>query len=226
MGTVPVNKVGKIEFYETHIDQWSSNALAIGLSVAECGALASLVTTARADLVAQEIAADDARSATGTCNTSVGTMHSLGATMIAKIRAFAEATNSPGVYSLANIPPRADPTTVGPPGQCVELTVSLLIGGQLQLRWKSTNPENAGGTVYEVRRKIGSSPFIVIGAAGGDKTFIDDTLPVGSTGVVYELTGIRSTRRGLANQFNVNFGVGGGGGFTVTQVTPEAKLAA
>ena len=62
MGTVPVNKVGKIEFYETHIDQWSSNALAIGLSVAECGALAALVTTARADLVAQEIAADDATS--------------------------------------------------------------------------------------------------------------------------------------------------------------------
>ena len=60
---------------------------------------------------------------------------------------------------------------------------------------------------------------LMVAAAGGDKTFIDDTLPVGSTGVVYELTGIRSTRRGLSNQFNVNFGVGGGGGFTVTQVT-------
>jgi hypothetical protein len=105
---------------------------------------------------------------------------------------------------------------------------TLAQNGWITLKWKCTNPEGASGTGYEVKRKVGSGAFSIIGIGGGDKTYVDSTLPAGSTGVVYQVTGVRSGLRGPAAQVNVNFGVGGGGGFTVTSVTEGAdvKLAA
>ena len=43
----------------------------------------------------------------------------------------------------------------------------------------------------------------------GNRTFTDTTLPAGSRGVIYQVTAVRSTRRGESGQFNVNFGVDG-----------------
>ena len=47
-----------------------------------------------------------------------------------------------------------------------------------------------------------------LGTAGNRK-LTDTTLPAGSRGVTYQITAIRSTRRGESGQFNVNFGVDG-----------------
>jgi len=148
--------------------------------------------------------------------------------VIAQAKVFAEANNNPNVYLLAQIPPPAIDAPVPPPGIARDFTVTLGQNGWLTVKWKCTNPEGAQGTAYEVQRKIGSGNFVYIGIAGGDKTFIDNTLPAGSTGVVYQVTGVRSGLRGPAAQVNVNFGVGGGGGFTVASVTEGAdvKLAA
>ena len=66
-------------------------------------------------------------------------------------------------------------------------------------------------------------------ALTGTREFLDTTLPssMAATGVNYQITAVRSTSRGVPSIFNVRFGVSGGGGFTVTAVTPEGvKLAA
>lgn len=225
MSVVPNTKSGKLEFYESHIEGWVENAADIGVQPSQLTALSALIAAARTSYTAQQVAADAARDATGDSNLAISAMHKLGSATIAQIRAFAETTNNPGVFTLASLPFPADPSPVGPPGKPSDLEVSILIGGSLHLRWKCENPPNASGTVYEVRRRIGGGSFVIIGAAGGNKEFIDATLPGGSTGVVYEITGMRTGLRGLSNQFNVNFGVGGAG-ITVTAAGDGVKMAA
>ena len=67
-----------------------------------------------------------------------------------------------------------------------------------------------------------------VGIAGGKK-FTDATLPAGGGPVTYKIVAVRSTAIGVANEFIVNFGVGGGGQMTasVEPVGPTSpKMAA
>ena len=93
-------------------------------------------------------------------------------------------------------------------------------GGALQINWKCTNPPGTNGVVYEVRRRLGLGEYTFIGAVG-TKKFIDNTLPIGSSNVSYQVTGTRGNLRGVSSSFNVTFGVGGGG-LTIASV----KMAA
>ena len=103
--------------------------------------------------------------------------------------------------------------------------MALLQDGSLKLKWKCNNPANTQGTTYEVFRKVaGQGGFGYVGGSG-IKEFVDDTLPAGSEGVTYQLTAVRSTKRGLPAQFNVNFGVSSSGA-TTASVAIEPKLAA
>ena len=86
------------------------------------------------------------------------------------------------------------------------------------LKWKCANPVGSVGTLYEVRRKTGTSAFTLL-STEGTREFTDESLPAGATGVTYEITARRTTVRGMPAQFNVNFGVGSGGGIFITSVT-------
>jgi len=145
-----------------------------------------------------------------------------GADMIQTIKTYAQTTNNPNVYVLAQIPPPAQGGTTPPPGTPFDFTVGLLQDGSLQLKWKCSNPSGTVGTIYEVKRQIGGGAFEFVGATGV-KTFTDDTL-TGASPVTYQITAVLSTARGNPAQFVVNFGVGGGG-LTVASVvsTPESS---
>ncbi|MCC6951557.1 MAG: hypothetical protein IT433_08925 [Phycisphaerales bacterium] len=124
----------------------------------------------------------------------------------------------------------ATPGTTPPPGTPFEFTVGLLQNGALELKWKCSNPSGTVGTIYEVKRSIGSGAFAFIGVSGV-KMFTDETLPNGAMPATYQVTAVRSTARGNPAQFTVNFGIGGGGGFAITSVTEgtaatPVKLAA
>lgn len=238
MGVVPNNRLGKIEFYESHNSAWSTNAAAIGLTAGKVTALAGLTTTARKAYDAHVTAQAAAKAATQTFYDAVRFMHSspgAGADMIETIKNFAQTTGNPAVYNLAQIPPPATPGTTPPPGTPFQFTVGLLQSGAIELKWKCSNPSGTQGTIYEVRRKIGgggsgsSNPFTFVGATGVKK-FTDDTLVggSGSSSVTYQVTAVRSTSRGTPAQFNVNFGVGGDGQAfaTITGENAGVKMAA
>ena len=156
-------------------------------------------------------------------------MHSspgLGADMIQTIKTFAQTTNNPNVYVLAQVPPPAAGGVTPPPGTPFNFTVGLLQNGSLELKWKCSNPSGTVGTIYEVKRSIGSGAFTFVGATGV-KTFTDDSLPAGATPCTYQVTAVRSTARGNPAQFTVNFGIGVG--LTIASVTDgdsEIKMAA
>lgn len=231
MGVVPDSRLGKIEFYEAHIAPWTTNAAAVGLTPASVTALGTLTTQARAAFNAAEAARQAAKAATQNFYDKVRAMHSgpgAGQDMIDTIRVYAETKNDPNVYNLAQIPPPATPGVTPPPGTPFEFTVGLLQNGALELKWKCNNPSGTQGTIYEVKRRIGESGAFQFVGAIGVRTFIDDTIPSGSSPVTYQVTGVRSTQRGNPAQFTVSFGSGGGGGFAITSVkeTSPARIAA
>src|SRR5688572_17274791 len=214
MSTVPNGRLGKLEFYEGHLPTWSSNAVPIGLTLPLVAALGTATANARAAYIAHTTALEASKAATLNFYDKVRIMHNnpgMGADMIQTIRTYAQTTNNPGVYVLAQIPPPAAPGPTPPPGKPSDFSVGLLENGSLELKWKCNNPSGTQGTIYEVlRREAGSADFAFVGASGA-KSFVDTTLPSGSAPVTYEVTAVRSTARGNPAQFTVNFGTGGGG---------------
>lgn len=228
MGVIPSGRAEKIAFYNTRIPAWETHFGDIGLTSPEVANMASLVEAAVTAQQAAEVAREESKAATQAYYAAVAAMGKTGKGLVETIRTYAVDTGNSNVYTLSLIPPPVIDTAIPPPGTPRDFTVTLATTGWLTVKWKCTNPEGAAGTAYEVQRKIGGGNFVFIGIAGGDKTFVDNTLPAGSTGVVYQVTGVRSGLRGPSTQVNVNFGVGGGGGFAVTSVTEgsDVKLAA
>ena len=227
MSVVPNTRVQKIEFYEVHSAVWRSQVAAVGLTAEETAEMEDRTASARAAYQAALNARDAAKAATNNFYDLVSDMGSFGAGLMSKIRGFAESTQNPNVYTLAQIPPPATPTPAPAPGTPMDFVVTLMQNGAVELKWKCANPAGVSGTLYECRRTIGAGPFVFIGATGV-RSFTDDTIPTGSQGVVYEITAVRSTKRGNPAQFNVNFGVGGDG-MLFAQVSEHAgamKMAA
>ncbi|MBI2756718.1 MAG: hypothetical protein K2Q09_10340 [Phycisphaerales bacterium] len=151
-----------------------------------------------------------------------------GADMIQTIKTFApptQTTSNPNVYVLAQVPPPAVPGTTPPHGTPFDFTVGLLQDGALELKWKCGNPSGTVGTIYEVKRQIGSGAMTFVGATGV-KSFTDDSLPSNASPCTYQITAVRSTARGNPAQFTVNFGIGGGGlvGVTSARVTESGPM--
>lgn len=148
------------------------------------------------------------------------------------VRVKAAASADPQVvYNAAAIPAPAAPTPVAPPGTPRDFTVNInTSNGAVVLKWKNTNPANGQGTVYLVQRKFsqtGAPQFI--GLAGGEKTFTDATLPLGTDAVIYMVTGQRSGVQGGTAEVNVRFGTIGGNTTASIFSTPgqnATKLAA
>lgn len=228
MSVVPESRLGKIQFYESHTlagGPWATNAVAIGLLPTSVTTLGTLTMQARAAYNAAEAARQAAKTATQNLYDKVRALHSgpgAGQDMIDTIRLWAETKNDLNVYTLAQIPPPATPGTTPPPGTPFEFTVGLLQNGALALKWKCNNPSGTQGTIYEVKRKIGSGAFNFVGASGV-KTFTDETLPNGSAPATYQVTAVRSTSRGNPAQFTVNFGIGGPG-LTIASITEGGAM--
>lgn len=223
MSILPDSRKGKLEFFESHWETWLENATSIGLNSTIVNQLKTYVMDEREAFNAATLARDTSRSATNTWYVSSDTTVNLGRDLIKTIKAFAETSGNPNVYSLANIPAPVVPGPVGPPGTPMDFKVALRGDGALLLSWKCVNPVGSQGTIYEVRRKVaGQSAFEFLGA-NGPKKFTDASIAAGSSNVMYEITAVRSTVRGAPAQFVVNFGVGGDGA-QVVSIAPMSAM--
>ena len=212
MGIVPPSRIGKVQFYEAHIQPWTTNAAAIGLTPADVAALAAATGAARVAYNAMLAARDAAKAATQNFYGKVSIMHSdpgAGSDMIDTIKNFAQSNDNPNVYVLAQIPPPAQGGAVPPPGTPFDFRVGLRQDGAVELRWKCNNPSGAAGTVYEILRGVSGGALQFVDNAG-ERLYLDQTVPANSGPVTYQITGVRSTLRGDPAQFTVQFGAGNG----------------
>lgn len=221
MPIVPTKVQDFLDFAEQHGTLWNDVYAQIGISTGQASAYKAATITARS-VYNDALAADAAKKvAVNLSQNTVRDLREQTADLIALIKGHADNAADPTVvYNAAQLPTPQPPQPAPPPGTPTDFTVALVPEGWLNLGWKCANPPGVAGTIYEVRRRIGSGEFEFIGAIGVRK-LTDNTLPAGSSSVTYQVTAIRGTTRGITGQFLVNFGVGGGG-FTVSNV----KLAA
>ncbi len=225
MSIVPNDRLGKLEFYEAHLEPWGEHAANIGITQTQLTGLTTLTNAARAAYNAAEAARNASKAATQDFYDAVRAMHSApdaGQDMINDIKNYAESKDDPKVYVLAQIPPPAAPGAVPPPGTPFDFNVTLLQSGALELKWKCNNPPGASGTVYEIQRRLAEGAWTTLSPTG-TRAFIDSTIPAGGSPVMYQITGFRSTLRGMPATFTVMFGVGGNGA-TLATITPAVSM--
>ena len=186
MSTVPVKDIECIQFFEFHYPIWNSAPPAtIGLTPLQLTALDIATKAARNTFTAQQNAKNAAKAATVNFRTAIGTLRNSGADLVKAIRAFAQTSNNPAVYSLAQIDPPAPPVPRPAPGQPNDFTVNLSTEGAIVLKWKATNAAASGGVYFNIRRKLSGDvptivmkngqPWLAIGTPGGHT--IGQTVP-------------------------------------------------
>ena len=219
---LPEGAIRRVEFFETREADWQTSATLIGTTSAAVTALTAKVTAAREAFNAQQLAFAQAKAATQAFRDAERAMTLAGTEIIKQVKARA-ATGGNAIYTLALLPVPATPAPLPPPGTPSDFTAALNPDGSLKLRWKCANPAGAGGTIYQVSRKVGTAAFSVIGGSG-NKIFVDAICPAGVPAVTYQVQAVRSTAGGTPAQFIVNFGVTGAGEATAGVTGP--KLAA
>lgn len=196
MGVLPDSRLAQIEWFEQRLAAWAADPAAIGLTGQQIMDLTPLVTAARAGYNAAQQARADSKSATVTFHSATESLVDTGRDLIRTIKAYAETTDDPNVYVLANVPPPSDPTPAGPPDTPTGVTGSINSDGAVVLRWEGTL---AYSTFFEILRRLeGQTEWTVIDSVGA-KRYLDEGVPVGTTSVQYR---VRAKRGGLTSAAN------------------------
>lgn len=208
MSVLPDSRIERIEWFENRLAQWLANATDIGLTAAQVTQLQGEITAARVAYNNAEQARNASKSATVAFYAGEEAMTADGRDLIKTIKAFAETTNDPNVYVLADVPPPAEPEPKGAPGTPTDIRTTLNSIGQIELTWKATDAAPSSGAYFTIERRLdGESSFTLRGSAGA-KTFTDNTIPLGTAQATYVITPHRGELVGTpSQQVTVQFGV-------------------
>jgi hypothetical protein len=206
MPTIPDTYLGKLEFFETHLPIWAVNPVAIGLIATQIVELTARTDQARADFDAQVAQKANAINSTQIQKDSNAFMYDLGADLVKTIRAFAQTTDDPNVYTAASIPPPAPPSPPGPPEMPTNLSASILSPFGLGLEW---NASLAKGTFFGIWRRLDSETSATLIKTSKNKSFEDRTLPDGTASVDYYITAYRDDFEVNSAIFTIQIGANG-----------------
>lgn len=204
---LPSSREDMIAWFADRDTDWAAAPTAIGLTTTQVTQLTAMVTAAQTALGNATAARIASKDATVSYHITADALRTFGSDLIKVIKAYAESTNNPTVYSTASIPPPAPPSPAGPPAQPTDLAAQLLPGGGLRLTWKGTIAQKAYFSVY--RRAEGQTAFSLLDSPA-TKSFDDLTIPAGANSVTYFIQARRDDFRVDSAYFQVNFGSGAG----------------
>jgi hypothetical protein len=222
MSILPQALNDQIIFCEAHAPVWAAAPTTIGLTAAQCTALAAATSNARSSFNKAQNAREASKAATTTLHGDVTILRGQVSDLIRQIKAYAELQANPmTVYAAAQIPPPAAPTPMPAPGKPTDFAVVLNGDGSVTLSWASADSAASTGAFFAVMRKLpGEGGFSGIGGASGSTSenrrpfFTDGTVPASaaSQGAQYIVHGFRGTRMGEpSDAVIVQFGSDGAG---------------
>ncbi len=240
MGTVlPDNPAAQLEFFQVHAQHWSVDPPAIGLSDALAAEVAAATARAAAAFAAAQVARQAARSATRDWEDAAASLRELGGNAINVIKAFARASDDPGVLIAASIAPPGRP---GPKRRSPDEADAALphirtcsarpnAFGGVEVEWTCGMGATMGagsGMMYRVHRSLDRGPSTLIEVVGspgaGRRTsrFTDTTVPTGTRTAEYFITPMRGSATGEVGlsatvQFGGNAGAVGTPRTTIRQ---------
>ncbi|KAA0214268.1 MAG: fibronectin type III domain-containing protein [Leptolyngbya sp. PLA3] len=207
---VPNTRQELIAWYAQRAASWASNAANIGLDTSQVTALATLINAAQTTESAAFTARVASRNATVNYHTNADILKEFGAGLVKTIKAYAEATDSNIVYSLASIPPPSKPGPLGAPETPTNVRASLNNNGHIEVKWDGSR---AGGTSFRIERNT----FPIDGAASNwqlidvveERSFMDGHVPQGLAMALYRVIAQRSGGVSVASEpGQVIFGTG------------------
>lgn len=230
MSIVPDKIQDAINFFETHWPVWDTHTAQIGMTAAQSTAVKNAMNAARTAFNAAQSARDASKAATNALHQAMADLRGTdgaGTVALRAIKTYAENTNDPGVYDIAQIPPPAAPTPQPAPSQPTAFKIILNANGSITLKWKSADSTSSSGAWFAVSRKLaGQENFVNIGGSP-KREFLDATLPLGTDSATYIVTPYRNTLAGEASaQVTVQFGVGSGGQAFASLAGTQVKMAA
>lgn len=187
---IPSSREAMIQWFIERIAYWNKDPAAIGLTSPQIAALANLLQAAETDLDTARTARIDSKQATLNYHTTSDELRTFGGDLVKTIKAFAETTDDPSVYTQAAVPPPSPPTPLGPPMTPTNVTGTLNSVGAIELAWKASR---AGGTSFTIERSVSgtSGPWTIIGTSE-EMTFTDQAVPTGLASLNYRITAARS----------------------------------
>jgi hypothetical protein len=212
MPTIPDTYLGKLEFFETHLPIWAVNPVAIGISATQIVELTARTDQARADFDAQVAEKANAINATQIQKDSNAFMYDLGADLVKTIRAFAQTTDDPNVYTAASIPPPAPPSPPGPPVQPTALNADVLLPFGIGLTWKGSTAQSA---YFGVWRRLTGEVNATLIKTTKNKSFDDRTLPDGTASADYYITAYRDNFEVNSATLTIQIGTNGAASLTI-----------
>ena len=208
MPTVPDSINQRIQFFEQRIAAWTASPALIGLTAAQCVALATVIVAARGAYDKAVAARITAKNMTVTQTAAMRTLSNLGADDIRFIRAFAEAQANQAaidaVFAAASIDPPAPPQPAGPPVAPTMVVADPNADGTVTVNWKGST---ANQTFFSIWRKIGNSTTWTQLNSVATKTYRDVSVPGGTPTVTYFIRAQRNNQLSPASdEAVVNFG--------------------
>ncbi len=213
MSVVPTKDLDALQFFETHVPIWQAAPATIGLTAALVTSLDNAAKAARLQLSAQQAAKTAAKTATNTFHGGMTALRGVGGDLIKTIKAFADTTNNPNVYNLAQIPPPAAPSPPPPLEAPEDFTADPAADGTISLKWKGSLRFSTFFSIF--RRGPGEANFTQIATVAA-KSFIDTAPPApkgpeqANRSVDYLVRAQRQTEIGPATPtVTVVYGAGG-----------------
>lgn len=222
MSTIPQQPEAAVDWVQAHVPTWTASAELLKLDAATLGQLGALASNAASARQAKINAWNAYRNSVSTFNAAVKSMRTLAGGQVSIIRSTARnAENPEAIYTAAQIPAPADPSPAPAPGTPTMFKHQLAINGELTVRFRCPNPPRTGAVTYRVDRRVGGSsnpwlPFKVL----KERVLVDNTIPLGSTEVGYQITAQTTTQDGQLAQFSIQFGANNQA--TLVEQTPEA----
>jgi len=203
----------------------SATPTAYGLTAGQATAYAALNATYAAAYLAATDPATRTKGQVAAKNSAREPLQNMASDLAKIIEGTPSVTDQQKIDLGLNV--RKVPAPKPAPGTPGQFRVELFADGTIEVGWKCQNPAGAGGTMYQIWRRIGASGEFTYLGGTGNKKWHDQTIPAGSSQVTYKIQAVRSTAAGAWVECNVNFGVSTSGQMTasVTEGTP-VQLAA
>jgi hypothetical protein len=217
-----------LAWFEQHGNLWRNTTPPgiIGVSAAQIAAFNAIVAEARKDFDAAQSARLVSKQATVAQHEAFRDMRRSGGDLVNTIKSFIEQSGNTNLWATAGLEPPAPRGETPPPNAPYQLSATLDSEGNLNLKWKATQPQGVTGVVYFIKRALNGSGTYTQLDTVGEKKFTDSTVPVGTSSVAYVIIAKRGSQQSSPSEsLTLRFGRAGGGGLTIVG-TDRGSLAA
>lgn len=204
MAEYPSKITDQLDWAQSHIGNFITHAVAIGITAGDATAFQGLTDEALAAYNEAVQAKQTSKEKTLALRNAAKNLRAKASQIITTVRVKAEATKDPNVYVLAGISPRQAPSELPPPAMPQNITIGMLNDGVIELEWKG---DLRTTSYFSVWRRLNNETAMTMVGVTDSKKFQDDGVPVGTLYAMYAVRAHRNSKQSdLSETVTILFG--------------------